>query len=606
MTTARAKSIGQAWTRLLVATLPAWLFGLMIWERRWNSDDGFINIRIVDNLLAGHGPVYNVGERIEAYTSPLWVAILTLVGLLRIPVDVGSVVCGLLLSVAGMLFATLGAAQLFQNKVIGGANLCKVSTLPLGMLIYAAIPVAWEYGTSGLETSLSLAWMGGSFLLVARLVARVESQEAERKGPWYLLSFVVGLGPLVRPELALYSLGFCLPIVFGGLSTFNKKESLKTGLVVALCMGLLPLAYQVFRMGFFAAAIPNTAIAKLAFKPRWDQGGHFFQNFFGLYYLLVPLVLMLLPWSASLHEAALSRRWMRLSLRAVPAVIGAAYALYVVRSGGGFMHGRMFLPALFGMLLPVATLPLRSSQAWPSALYRRVIAAVVIIWAVACALWLRMPKENYHGIGDERGWYARMAKVKNPVRLADYSQFAWHSDAARRLEAANLGCQKGWKDANCKRFVYFSSGFGSVSPMRKRYDVSMLSIDPRIIGVDTAGALGIYGNVLGPKIHVVDPHGLSDPIASRLIIHQRGRPGHERRMQFVWVVARFAQASLADSARLKAARRALGCGELKALLAAVTAPLTAKRFFSNMRSAFRLQRIRIPQSPILAERQFCR
>src|SRR3712207_8045404 len=37
----------------------------------------FINFRVVDHLLAGHGPVWNEGERIEIGTSTLWLALLT-------------------------------------------------------------------------------------------------------------------------------------------------------------------------------------------------------------------------------------------------------------------------------------------------------------------------------------------------------------------------------------------------------------------------------------------------------------------------------------------------------------------------------------------------
>ena len=42
------------------------------------SDDGFIHLRVVEQVAAGHGPVFNVGERVEASTSPLWVALLVL------------------------------------------------------------------------------------------------------------------------------------------------------------------------------------------------------------------------------------------------------------------------------------------------------------------------------------------------------------------------------------------------------------------------------------------------------------------------------------------------------------------------------------------------
>lgn len=41
-------------------------------DRRWMSDDGLIVLRTVRNLLEGNGPVFNVGERVEANTSTLW------------------------------------------------------------------------------------------------------------------------------------------------------------------------------------------------------------------------------------------------------------------------------------------------------------------------------------------------------------------------------------------------------------------------------------------------------------------------------------------------------------------------------------------------------
>lgn len=33
------------------------------WARRWTSEDAFIDLRVVQQLVAGHGPVFNIGER---------------------------------------------------------------------------------------------------------------------------------------------------------------------------------------------------------------------------------------------------------------------------------------------------------------------------------------------------------------------------------------------------------------------------------------------------------------------------------------------------------------------------------------------------------------
>jgi len=51
--------------------IPALLFGGLVWAHRWICDDGFIYLHVADNLLSGLGPVFNPGERVEAYTSPL-------------------------------------------------------------------------------------------------------------------------------------------------------------------------------------------------------------------------------------------------------------------------------------------------------------------------------------------------------------------------------------------------------------------------------------------------------------------------------------------------------------------------------------------------------
>ena len=57
----------------LAAALVAGVFAFWGgWTRRWMSDDGLIVLRTVRNILAGNGPVFNAGERVEANTSTLW------------------------------------------------------------------------------------------------------------------------------------------------------------------------------------------------------------------------------------------------------------------------------------------------------------------------------------------------------------------------------------------------------------------------------------------------------------------------------------------------------------------------------------------------------
>ncbi len=61
---------------LLAAAIAILIFGA--WLRRHSLDDAFINYRIVHQIEAGNGPVFNAHERVEAYSSPLWLVMLVL------------------------------------------------------------------------------------------------------------------------------------------------------------------------------------------------------------------------------------------------------------------------------------------------------------------------------------------------------------------------------------------------------------------------------------------------------------------------------------------------------------------------------------------------
>src|SRR5690348_16048670 len=44
----------------------------------WLSDDAYITFRTVYNFTHGYGLVWNVGERVQSYTHPLWMFLLTI------------------------------------------------------------------------------------------------------------------------------------------------------------------------------------------------------------------------------------------------------------------------------------------------------------------------------------------------------------------------------------------------------------------------------------------------------------------------------------------------------------------------------------------------
>ncbi|MDO5683347.1 MAG: hypothetical protein Q4G46_11025, partial [Propionibacteriaceae bacterium] len=199
---ARARTaLGMVFTPTNAAcAAPILMVALLGWHQRWISDDGWINIRVVEQVLAGNGPVYNMGERVEVTTSTLWFGIL-LAGAYLLPSvepQVTGAAVGWILTIAGMTFASLGAGRLSRGRR-------PVMYVPVGMLAVAALPPMWDFATSGLETGLSFAWLGGCFWMLA---ARAVAYEQGRRSPaWWPLwpAFLIGLGPLIRPDFALYS-----------------------------------------------------------------------------------------------------------------------------------------------------------------------------------------------------------------------------------------------------------------------------------------------------------------------------------------------------------------------------------------------------------------
>ena len=60
-----------------VAALLVLVFLAVLVRTAWISDDGLISLRTVMNVTHGNGLTFNVGERVQTFTHPLWLALLT-------------------------------------------------------------------------------------------------------------------------------------------------------------------------------------------------------------------------------------------------------------------------------------------------------------------------------------------------------------------------------------------------------------------------------------------------------------------------------------------------------------------------------------------------
>ncbi|MEV6907717.1 arabinofuranosyltransferase [Amycolatopsis sp. NPDC051071] len=436
------------------------------------SDDGLIVLRTVRQILAGNGPVFNIGERVEGNTSTLWTAVLVLVGWAPgVSLEWIAVIVGLLFSAAGLLLGLDGA-----RRMAGPA--ASTFVFPAGALVVLALPPFRDFATSGLETGLISLWLGGTWWL---LVRRGTEQQ---RGPLWSTAVVIGLGPFVRPDLALFTQAAMV-----GLLVLTWQGWRHTLIPVAAA-AVLPVLYQVFRMGYYGLITPNTALAKEASEALWDSGWAYFGDFTDPYFLWIPVAACLLTGFALLWRKTVSRRVV--VLVAVPVIAGVMLVAYVVRVGGDFMHGRMLLPATFCLLLPVMAIRVTKLTFVP--------VVVVAAWAVVAGGWLRTPYagleepiDDQEVIADERAAYVAASGTEHPILARDFRLFKGMADDANQQLAAQL---------NPVILVYASSTGCVAYPSANGRDVL------------TYFNIGGPGMLLPLDVWVRDPIGLANPVAA--------------------------------------------------------------------------------------------
>jgi arabinofuranosyltransferase len=464
--------------------------------------------------------------------------------------------------VAGVVMAMAGAATLAGERF--GERLL----VPAGALAVVSLPPMWTFATSGLEGGLTFAWLGACTWVLGRW--------SRTEGPLPAsAAALVGLGPLVRPDLAVFTLAF---LVVALTCRAGRRR-------VVLAALAAPVAYQVFRMGYYGVPVPTPAITKSASDAYWSAGWDYLRTSTQPYWLWFPVVVLLAavvgPWLRQRRAAGDERA----VLVAGAFLAGAAICtVYVVRVGGDFMHARLLLPSWFALAAPVAVVPLERRLAG---------AALLAPWVLAGLFGFRPAADDYHGFGQE-----------GAATQVTWAAAGWDPDGGARAWFTGEG-------------VFYNPVRLDAEPQPGR--------DPAVASF----GIGVVAYALGPDVYVLDLLGLGDAVAAHLAIPDRSYPGHEKPLPPPWIAARlttpgaaldesdfpfptgFGTRPLGDPDRAPFeqrdadARRALTCGDLAELLASVDAPLTPGRFVDNLFGSLGRWRLEIPPEPADAVAAFC-
>jgi arabinofuranosyltransferase len=293
----------------LLRSLLLFLLAVVVLRHAWVSDDAYITFRTIDNFVHGDGLRWNVAERVQTYTHPLWLLLLTPVYFVTREVYFTSIV----FSTAITLAAVWVVAYRHARTATAGA-LAIVALVDSLAFVY--------YSTSWLENPLS------HLLLALFFLGYLGDARSPRA--IFRLSLAAAAVGLNRLDLLVV----VLPALIQAL-----WEARRPRLLLQVLAGITPLiAWELFSVLYYGFPFPNTAYAKLGTShPTAQVLGQGL-----LYYVstldLDPMTLILIVAGAGV--ALLSRR-----PRELAALCGVAiYLFYLLRIGGDFMLGR-FLSA---------------------------------------------------------------------------------------------------------------------------------------------------------------------------------------------------------------------------------------------------------------------
>lgn len=346
-------------------------FGVTVVRNAWLSDDAYITFRTVDNFVSGRGLTWNPGERVQAYTHPLWMFLLSAVAFFTRELYFSS------------LFLSI-AISLVVVSILAFRGTRSMPLALLGITILTCSKAFVDYSTSGLENPLS------HLIVLVFLLLYLHSEWTSRT--LFCLALSIALGMVNRMDLALV---FAPPLGYALLKSEGEKRWR------ALAAGLSPFVlWELFSLFYYGFLFPNTAYAKLnvgliSRSELLEVGFYYFLN--SLHW--DPLTLLVITLGGMAPFVLRQRRcW--------PLVAGMGFYLLYVLQVGDFMSGR-FLAA---PLLVAVTILLGSDLGALRAGQLALFALVVVVglsspYSPVLSGFGRAAGTDQNGITDEKGNY---------------------------------------------------------------------------------------------------------------------------------------------------------------------------------------------------------
>ena len=364
----------------------------------WIGDDAMIMFRQVWNLLSGVGITFNFGQRVQAFSHPLWFWVVALFGFITRELFLTTT----LISVVFTLSSTLILVK--TEYVLNERRLVWITPIVF-------LPFSWafiDYSTSGLENALSYFLV--SMLLY--LLARVNAKD-NLKTIFFILSLLL----LNRLDYAVLFLPLALYLIWQSGSIQQFYQGIWPGALLIIC-------WFIFATYYFGFPLPNTYYAKLnAGYPTDEVLSRGWDYLISMKSDLVSIIIII----AATFLSLISRNKILIALTFGQLL----YIGYIYQAGGDFMLGRFFAILVF-LSIGQIILFLGIFKKW-NLMTKNYLILTILILVIFIGLFQRYPfllsKDSYESRGpyfgvdytdfhivDEKMFYYQKYGLFSPTR----------------------------------------------------------------------------------------------------------------------------------------------------------------------------------------------
>lgn len=368
-------------SRKLIIPMLAIFITLLV-QTSWVEEDAFITLRTADNFIHGYGLRWNIDERVQTFTNPLWMFILAGAHTLITNPYITLILVSIITSVLALFILLVYIPQ--NNFGL---------LLAFGTLILSKSFV--DFSTSGLENPAS------HLLAISFVALYFKAEKPLSDKNIFFLSLLAGLATFNRMDTLLFYLPALIVLL---RNQFTKRTFL------TMLTGFSPfIVWGIFSVIYYGFPVPNTYYAKMntgvPLREELTQGVLYFFNSLGWD-----------PITLTVTFSALTLTFIGKRKGEILIAIGVIlYLGYIIYIGGDYMSGRFFSAPL---ILSVALLVRRAEDS--STLEKYIWISLILLLGLLLAPLKSFANplesdlvtfDNTSGIADERYGYYRFSNL---------------------------------------------------------------------------------------------------------------------------------------------------------------------------------------------------